>query len=67
VRPVGARADRPAAHAWDVAAAQAVGFPTAYCTVYEDDPCEDVFGKFDLVVPDLISLGKGVVEKWGKK
>ena len=56
-----------ASHAWDCAAAKAAGFEVAYTTTYEWDECADVFGKFDLVVPDLISLANGVVEKWGKK
>ncbi|WVQ74667.1 haloacid dehalogenase, type II [Cryptococcus sp. DSM 104548] len=56
-----------ASHAWDTAAAKAAGFLTAYTTTYEYDECETIFGKSDLVTPDLVSLGKGIVEKWGKK
>ncbi|WVW78615.1 haloacid dehalogenase, type II [Kwoniella bestiolae CBS 10118] len=56
-----------ASHAWDTAAAKAAGFQTAYTTTYELDPCEQIFGASDIVTPDLISLGKGIVEKWGKK
>ncbi|PWN48069.1 haloacid dehalogenase [Violaceomyces palustris] len=56
-----------AAHAWDIAAAKAAGFETAYCTIYEKDACEAVFGKADLVAPDLESLAEGIIEKWGGK
>ncbi|KAK1925970.1 haloacid dehalogenase [Papiliotrema laurentii] len=56
-----------ASHAWDCAAAKAAGFNVAYTTTYEYDECVAVFGKMDLVVPDLVSLGKGIVDKWGKK
>ncbi|WWC87049.1 haloacid dehalogenase, type II [Kwoniella dendrophila CBS 6074] len=56
-----------ASHAWDCAAAKSAGFLTAYTTTYELDECVEIFGKSDLVAPDLISLGKGIVEKWGKK
>ncbi|KAK8846879.1 haloacid dehalogenase, type II [Kwoniella newhampshirensis] len=56
-----------ASHAWDCAAAKSAGFLTAYTTTYEYDECEVIFGKSDFVAPDLVSLGKGIVEKWGKK
>jgi 2-haloacid dehalogenase len=56
-----------ASHAWDCAAAKATGFATAYTTTYEWEPCPEIFGEFDITTPDLISLGKGIVEKWGKK
>ncbi|ORY24895.1 haloacid dehalogenase [Naematelia encephala] len=56
-----------ASHAWDVAAARSAGFLTAYTTTYELDECVDVFGKADLVTKDLVSLGQGIVEKWGNK
>lgn len=56
-----------ASHAWDCAAAKAAGFHTAYTTTYEYDECVAVFGKQDLVTPDLVTLGRGIVEKWGKK
>ncbi|WWC59404.1 haloacid dehalogenase, type II [Kwoniella dejecticola CBS 10117] len=56
-----------ASHAWDIAAAKSAGFSTAYTTTYELDECVDIFGKADLVTPDLVTLGKGIVEKWGKK
>lgn len=60
-------ANATAAHAWDCAAAQAWGFTPAYCTIYEYDPCEAVFGKFDICEPDLISMGKAIVAKYGVK
>jgi 2-haloacid dehalogenase len=42
-------------------------FDTAYCLIYENDECETIFGKADLVTKDLVELGKGIVAKWGKK
>lgn len=42
-------------------------FETAYCLIYENDECEEVFGKADLVTKDLIGLGREIVAKWGKK
>jgi 2-haloacid dehalogenase len=61
------RAKKTASHAWDCAAAKSAGFQTAYTTTYELDECVEVFGKADLVTPDLVTLGRGIVEKWGKK
>ncbi|KAK4689718.1 hypothetical protein P7C73_g395, partial [Tremellales sp. Uapishka_1] len=56
-----------ASHAWDIAAAKAAGFSTAYTTTYELDECRDIFGEADLVTKDLVTLGRGIVEKWGSK
>ncbi|GFZ52210.1 hypothetical protein JCM24511_09983 [Saitozyma sp. JCM 24511] len=56
-----------ASHAWDCAAAKAASFVTAYTTTYEYDECVDIFGKADFVAPDLVSLGQGIVDKWGRK
>lgn len=64
---VAALTDGIASHAWDCAAAKAAGFVTAYTTTYEYDECVDIFGKADFVAPDLVSLGQGIVDKWGRK
>lgn len=56
-----------ASHAWDCAAAKNAGFLTAYTTTYEFDECRDIFGTSDIVTPDLVTLGKAIVEKYGKK
>ncbi|PWN86892.1 haloacid dehalogenase [Acaromyces ingoldii] len=54
-----------ASHAWDVAAARSAGFEIAYCTAYEYDPCEAIYGAMDIIEPDLASLGKAIVAKYG--
>jgi 2-haloacid dehalogenase len=51
-----------AAHSWDVSAAGKAGFKTAYCTVLEKEPLEDVFGKMDVVVDTLPDLAQGVMD-----
>lgn len=57
--------DQTASHAWDVAAARSAGFEIAYCTAYEYDPCEAIYGAMDIIEPDLASLGKAIVAKYG--
>lgn len=42
-------------------------FLTAYCTIYELDPCEAIFGSFDLTASSLVEMGQAIVDKWGKK
>lgn len=42
-------------------------FDTAYCTIYEKDPCEGVFGAADVVADDLPGLTKAIIERWGEK
>lgn len=56
-----------AAHAWDLAGAKRCGFITAYTLVYEYAECEDMWGKQDIVAPDLAQLGKAIVAKYGRK
>ncbi|WRT66792.1 uncharacterized protein IL334_003755 [Kwoniella shivajii] len=56
-----------ASHAWDCAGAKNAGFRTAYTTVYEKYECVTMWGQHDIVEPDLISLGKSIVEKYGTK
>lgn len=50
-----------AAHGWDVSGAGRAGFRTAYCTVLEKEPLEDVFGKMDVVEGGLVELADRVV------
>lgn len=50
-----------AAHAWDVSAARRSGFRTAYCTVLEKEPLEEVFGQMDVVAESLLELAERVV------
>ncbi|KAF2627331.1 haloacid dehalogenase-like hydrolase [Macroventuria anomochaeta] len=51
-----------AAHGWDVSAASRAGFKTAYCTVLEKEPLEDVFGKTDVTADTLPALANKVIE-----
>ncbi|KAL6247618.1 hypothetical protein RBB50_004966 [Rhinocladiella similis] len=51
-----------AAHMWDVSAAVKAGFTGAYCTVYELDPCMDIFEDEMQVVEDsLPDMAKAIV------
>ncbi len=51
-----------AAHGWDVGAAGRAGFKTAYCTVLEKEPLEDVFGKTDVVAVSLVDLADRITQ-----
>ncbi|KAL4861454.1 hypothetical protein BDV12DRAFT_208016 [Aspergillus spectabilis] len=52
-----------AAHMWDVSAAVKVGFHGAYCTVYEREGCEEIFGEEMGVVADgLVEMAKKIVK-----
>lgn len=44
-----------AAHMWDVSAATKVGFRGAYCTVYEKEPCLEIFDAELEVIADSLS------------
>ena len=51
-----------AAHMWDVSAAVKVGFRGAYCTIYEMDPCGDLFDeKMDVIEDSLLKMAEGLV------
>ncbi|KAL4805160.1 HAD-like domain-containing protein [Aspergillus unguis] len=51
-----------AAHMWDVSAAVKVGFRGAYCTVYEKDPCLEIFDtKMDVIADGLLEMAEGIV------
>lgn len=45
-----------AAHAWDLIAAKAAGFKTAYLDFEEHDPVTEVFGEFDLYAGSMKEL-----------
>ena len=53
-----------AAHMWDVAAATKIGFRGAWSSVYEQEPCFDVFGdaKLDVVAGDLLDMAREIVK-----
>jgi 2-haloacid dehalogenase len=50
-----------AAHAWDVSAAGRAGFKTAYCTLLEKEPLEEIFGTSHIVANTLPELSDKVV------
>lgn len=47
-----------AAHAWDLIAARAAGFKTAYLDFEEHDPVTEVFGEFDVYASSMVELLK---------
>lgn len=64
---IGASLIIAASHACEVAGAKARGFHTAYTTEYELFECAGMWGKPDLVAPDLASLAKAIVAKYGRQ
>lgn len=53
-----------AAHMWDVSAAVKAGFRGAYCTIYEEYPCEEIFDERMEVVEDgLLKMAEGIVKR----
>ncbi|OWO98079.1 hypothetical protein B2J93_3983 [Marssonina coronariae] len=50
-----------AAHMWDVSAAVQAGFRGAYCSVYEKEPCAEIFGtQMDVMAESLHELAERV-------
>lgn len=53
-----------ACHAWDVSAARVAGFKGAYCSVYEQEPCWEIFGGGKEVVEDtLVGMARSIIQK----
>lgn len=52
-----------AAHMWDVSAAKSTGFKGAYCTVWEKEPCTDLFGEMDVMADDFPAMARGIIAK----
>ncbi|KAL0940375.1 2-haloalkanoic acid dehalogenase [Colletotrichum truncatum] len=50
-----------AAHMWDAAAAKKCGFKGAWCSVYEKEPCVDLFGEMDVMADDLPELARKII------
>lgn len=49
---------------WDVSAAVKAGFRGAYCTVYEEYPCEEIFEeRMEVVEEGLVEMARGIVGK----
>lgn len=57
-----------AAHMWDVAAATKVGFRGAWSSVYEHEPCLDVFSdaKLEVVAGSLTEMAQGIIHHSSK-
>ena len=52
-----------AAHMWDVSAAVRAGFRGAYCTIYEKESCEEIFGAKMKVVADFLpDMAKAIIK-----
>jgi 2-haloacid dehalogenase len=52
-----------AAHMWDVSAAVKIGFRGAYCTVYEQDPCLEIFDTtMDVIANSFVDMAEGIVK-----
>ncbi|RDW61548.1 2-haloalkanoic acid dehalogenase-like protein [Coleophoma crateriformis] len=52
-----------AAHMWDVSAAKKVGFKGAYCTVYEKEPCLEIFDtEMDVMADSLSEMAEKIVK-----
>lgn len=50
-----------AAHMWDASAAAKAGFRAAYCTVYEKEPCFEIFdAKVEVVAESLPALAQRI-------
>lgn len=49
------------------AAKESGGLQTAYCTVYELDPCVPIFGEYDIIEDDLVAMANAIVAKYGSK
>jgi 2-haloacid dehalogenase len=51
-----------AAHMWDVSAAVKVGFRGAYCTIYEQESCEEIFDtKMEVMADTLPDMAERIV------
>ncbi|TVY13264.1 hypothetical protein LARI1_G007794 [Lachnellula arida] len=50
-----------AAHMWDVSAAKRSGFKGAYCSVWENEPCVELFGEMDVMASTLPELAERVI------
>ncbi|KAF2019916.1 HAD-like protein [Aaosphaeria arxii CBS 175.79] len=50
-----------AAHMWDVSAAKSTGFKGAYCTVWEKEPCIDLFGEMDVMASNFPDMARGII------
>ncbi|KAL4887543.1 HAD-like protein [Aspergillus karnatakaensis] len=50
-----------AGHMWDAAGARQCGFKGAWVSVWEKEPCLDIFKEMDVIAGDLPALADGIV------
>ncbi|KZL79191.1 catalytic activity [Colletotrichum incanum] len=50
-----------AAHMWDASAAKECGFKSAWCAVYEGEPCTDLFGEMDVMATELPEMARKIL------
>ncbi|KAH8673246.1 FAD dependent oxidoreductase-domain-containing protein [Ilyonectria robusta] len=55
-----------AAHMWDVSAAKSTGFKGAYCTVWEKEPCIDLFGTMDVMADTFPEMARRIPSQQGR-
>ncbi|KAL1613885.1 hypothetical protein SLS56_012222 [Neofusicoccum ribis] len=50
-----------AAHMWDVSAARTVGFKGAYTSVWEKEPCTEIFGEMDVMAATPLEMADKII------
>ncbi|KAF8866167.1 HAD-like protein [Acephala macrosclerotiorum] len=50
-----------AAHMWDVSAARTTGFKGAYCTIWEKEPLQELFGDMEVIADTLPEMADKVI------
>ncbi|KAL1647331.1 hypothetical protein SLS58_002659 [Diplodia intermedia] len=50
-----------AAHMWDVSAARTVGFKGAYTSVWEKEPCTEIFGEMDVMAETPLEMADKII------
>ncbi|TEA17051.1 Transcriptional activator of proteases prtT [Colletotrichum sidae] len=50
-----------AAHMWDASAARGCGFKGAWCSVYEKEPCVELFGEMDVMADSLPEMARKII------
>lgn len=50
-----------AAHMWDASAAKGCGFKGAWCSIYEKEPCVDLFGEMDVTADELPEMARKII------
>lgn len=46
---------------WDVSAARTTGFKGAYCTVWEKEPLQELFGDMEVIADTLPEMAEKVI------